>query len=148
MSGSFFTNMKNVVVDNRFGRLERQKILSLIGSFDYYICSSHAEGFGLPLLEAQAQGVPVICGEYKPLTEITTKETAFYVPIIDEIYQDDRYGILFLYHLYRPEDMVEQIKKAYEIYTCNQEKYRQMSQKAKELANQFNILDVYSKFIE
>ena len=147
MGRSYFTSTKNVVIDPRFGKLERQKVLSLIGSFDFYICSSHAEGFGLPLLEAQAQGVPVICGEYKPLTEITTKETSLYVPIYDVRYQDDRYGILFSYHLYNPEDMASKIKEAYEIYTCNQEKYHQMSQKAKEQAKKFNILDVYKEFI-
>jgi len=148
MGRNIFSDMKNVIVDPRFGKLERQKILSLIGSFDFYLCSSYAEGFGLPLLEAQAQGVPVICGEYKPLTEVTTPETALYVPIYDVIYQDDRYGILFSYHLYTPEDMASKIEEAYEIYTCNPEKYQEMSNKAKDHAKQFDILKTYAKFLD
>jgi len=143
-----FTGLKNVFVDSRFGRLDRTKILSLIGSFDYYLCPSYAEGFGLPLLEAHALGIPVICGEYKPLTEVTCPEASLYVPIYDVIEQDDGYGIMFTYHLYDANEMASKVKEAYEIYTCNQEEYKQMCSKAKEHAKQFDILKTYSKFLD
>jgi|GEM_PF-1631154 len=138
---------KNIIVDQRFGKLTRDEVLSLIGSFDYYLCPSHAEGFGLPLLEANAMGVPVICGEYKPLTEITSPKSTLYVPIYGVEERDDGYGILFTYHLYNADDMAEKVKEAYEIYMSNQEKYQQMCRDAEENAKKFDILKTYSKFI-
>lgn len=143
-----FTGLKNVFIDSRFGKLERVNLLSLIGSFDYYLCPSYAEGFGLPLLEAHALGVPVICGKYKPLTEVTCPQATLYVSIYDVIEQDDGYGIMFTYHLYSVEEMVEKIKEAYEIYTCNPEQYERMVEAGKHHAEQFDILKTYSKFLD
>jgi len=141
-----FEGMENVYVYPRFGKLSRTEVLSLIGSFDYYLCSSFAEGFGLPLLEAQALGVPVIAGKYKPLTEVTTPESTLYIPIQYITHRDDGYGILFTYHVYSAEDAFNVVKEAYEIYTSNPEEYKRMSEAGREFAKEFDILRTYSKF--
>ncbi|MHC1628512.1 MAG: glycosyltransferase [Candidatus Nezhaarchaeales archaeon] len=141
-----FEGMENVYVYPRFGKLSRTEVLSLIGSFDYYLCSSFAEGFGLPLLEAQALGVPVIAGKYKPLTEVTTPESTLYIPVQYVSYRDDGYGILFTYHEYSTDDALDVIKEAYEIYTSNPEEYKRMSEAGREFAKEFDILRTYSRF--
>jgi len=139
---------ENIHVEPKFGTLKRIDILKLIGSFDYYLCPSFSEGFGLPLLEAHAMGVPVICGEYKPLIEVTCPEASLYVPIQRVEERDDGYGILFTYHLYNAQEMADRIIEAYEIYTCNKQKYDEMVKAGMIHAEKFDILKTYSKFIE
>ncbi|RLI87297.1 MAG: hypothetical protein DRP01_02260 [Archaeoglobales archaeon] len=143
-----FIGLENVHVSPEFGHLTREEVLSLIGSFDYYICSSLAEGFGLPVLEAQAFGIPVIYPYYDPLNEIAHPTANFPVKIIGEEYQSQDQGILFLLHRYKPEDMAEQIEKAYEIYTTSPDEYQKLSQQVKEFSQQFDIMKTYSKFVK
>ena len=143
-----FAGLKNVYVSKQFGKLSREEVLSLIGSFDFYICSSYAEGFGLPLLEAEAFGIPVIYPSYEPLTEITHPTANLPVKIEAEDYVDQEQGILYLIHKYNPDDMAEQVEKAYEIYTCKPEKYEKMSNQVKEFAKKFDCVKTYSKFLE
>jgi glycosyltransferase involved in cell wall biosynthesis len=45
-------------------------------SFDVLLSPSMAEGFGLPILEAQACGVPVITGDWTSMSELTWKGIA------------------------------------------------------------------------
>lgn len=143
-----FTGMENVHVSPMFGDLSREGVLSLIGSFDFYVCSSLSEGFGLPVLEAQALGVPVIYPDYDPLNEITDPSANFPVKVVDEKYQNLDAGILFLIREYRPEDLAEQIERAYEVYTCDPDRYRKLSQRNREYAKRFDIVNTYSKFLD
>jgi len=143
-----FIGIDNVFVSTNFGRLTREEVLSLSGSFDYYICSSQSEGFGLPILEAEAFGIPIIYPSYDPLTEITHPTANFPIKVVGEEFQSQDQGILFLLREYRPEDMANQIEKAYEIYTCKPDKYQKLSQRVKKFALQLDIMNTYSKFIK
>jgi len=142
-----FIGMDNVHVSTNFGKLEREEVVALIGSFDYYICSSLSEGFGLPLLEAQAFGIPVIYPDYSPLSEITHPTANFPIDVAEEEYVRFMEAIDYLFHHYNPNDMADQIEKAYETYTCKPLQYQKISQQVKEFAQQFDILKTYSKFI-
>jgi len=143
-----FMPMNNVHVSANFGKLEREELISLIGSFDFYICSSLSEGFGLPILEAQALGKPIIYPDYDPLNEITHPTANFPIKWIEEQYVKFREGIQYLFRLYSPDDMAEQIKKAYEIYTCEPSQYRELSQQVQEYAMQFDIMKTYTKLVK
>lgn len=47
-----------------------KKLVELLNSFDVYVQTSGAEGFGLPILEAMACGVPVIAPDYSSCSEL------------------------------------------------------------------------------
>lgn len=49
----------------------------LYSQADAYVCASLAEGFGIPLLEAMASGVPVVCGNITSMPEVAG-EAAWY----------------------------------------------------------------------
>ena len=138
--------IKNVVVDPNFGKYSRRHVLELIASFDFYLCTSYAEGFCLPVLEAQALGVPVIYPQYDPLIEVTDPEANFPVPVVDEKFVDDGFGILIHYHIYDVGKMVEMIEKAYEIVTTSPEEYEKLRNRVWEFATNFDALKLYSKF--
>jgi len=143
----YFTSLENAYVHQGFGNLTRQEVLSLIATFDYYLCSSYSEGFCLPVLEAQALGVPCIFPEYEPLTEITHPSANFPFKIMGEKFVDYGYGIRFQMHDYDVQDMVEQMEIAYDIYTCKKEEYKERSNRVKEFAKQFDAVKVYARFV-
>jgi glycosyltransferase involved in cell wall biosynthesis len=68
------------------------------------------------VLEALACGKPVVHADYEPLSEITTPETSFRVPVIDVEYAHDamhlRTGILYEHHLYDPSEFADAILQA------------------------------------
>jgi len=143
-----FEENPHVFVNPVFGRLSRTEILTVIASFDFLLHPALAEGFCLPLLEAQALGVPAIYPKYEPLTDIAHPTANFPFPYKTQEYVDTGNGILYLYHRYKPEEMVKQIRNAYETYTCKPEKYNQLRKTLKEHAEQYDITKTYSKFVE
>lgn len=51
-------------------RPNQAALLRFYQAADAYLCSSHAEGLGLPILEAQACGVPVVSGDWTAMGEL------------------------------------------------------------------------------
>ncbi|MEM2297608.1 MAG: glycosyltransferase, partial [Ignisphaera sp.] len=142
-----FRGLSNTYVRVEFGKLDRSSILGLIASFDYYVCSSLAEGFGLPLLEAQAFGVPCIYPEYQPLTEVAHPAANFTVGVSGEGYEDHGQGILYLMHYYSVEELAQRIVEAYEICICDPDEYNERSRQVREHAKQFDAVKTYSWFV-
>jgi glycosyltransferase involved in cell wall biosynthesis len=56
------------------GGLSREELAELYNVFNLYACPSMAEGFGLPLIEAQACGIPVIATNFSACRELCTSE--------------------------------------------------------------------------
>lgn len=141
-----FSGIKNCVFDDSMGEMPRLDVLTIIGSLDFLIHPSISEGFGLPVLEAQAFGIPVVHGDFAPLTEISHPEASFRVPISHIDFNNFEEGVFYKCHHYEVESLVEQIEKAYETYTSNNEEYRKMRKKAREKAEQFDAYNLYSAF--
>lgn len=53
------------------GRIQPQNLAALYGAGDVLSAASHAEGFGLPIIEAQACGTPVITTNFSSMPELT-----------------------------------------------------------------------------
>jgi len=140
--------LDGVKVSTEFGKLMRDEILALIGSFDFYVQPSLCEGFGLPVLEAMGLGVPCIHPDYEPLTEFSSNSLNFTVKVVREEYQDLGDGILYLCHYYEPNEMAEKMEKAYELYICNRKAYLAKSSQVKRQAKKFDCVKKYEEFLK
>jgi glycosyltransferase involved in cell wall biosynthesis len=147
-TASKFEDIKHVKASPKFGKLEREEVLTLIGSFDFLIQPALCEGFCLPVLEAQAFGVPCIYPAYEPITEIAHPTANLPVKITDEDFKDLGDGILYLIHTHDQQDMLEQVERAYEIYTCKPDEYLKLSKQVTEHAKNFDIMKCYKDFIK
>lgn len=75
----------NVSMHN-YVSLSDEELLDLYHSTDALIFVSTYEGFGMPIVEAQAVGIPVITSSIAPLTEIAGNAALFVDPYsVDEI---------------------------------------------------------------
>jgi len=147
ITSSFIESVPNLVVDTTFGSLPRLEILARIGSFTYLLIPSLAEGFGLPLIEANAMGVPVIHPDYAPLSEITCSGN-LRVKVKNVFYNDTGDGIEYEYHIYDTNEMADKIIEAYDIYKNYKSQYEDMKAKVVENAKRFDIRKLYPKLIK
>ncbi len=74
------------------GQVSLKKLLELYQNAEVFVLPSFYEGFGLPILEAMANGVPVIAGNNSSMIEIVG-------------------GAGILINPYKPEEIAEAIKK-------------------------------------
>lgn len=142
-----YTGLGNVHVDTRFGSLSRLEVLSMIAAADWYVQPSLAEGFGLPVLEAQALGTPVVHVAYPPLTEHSHPDNIT-VPFEQIVYDQLGEGIEYELHIYRPEDMADALKRARDMVREEPERYRELSARVQEHARKYDAEKVYSRFFD
>jgi len=136
-AAQFYSNAPNTRVLTSFGEQGKEWIWGFYSALDLYAHPALAEGFGLPVLEALACGKPVVHADYEPLSEITTPETSFRVPVIDVEYAHDamhlRTGILYEHHLYDPSEFADAILQAKEeVANRRQELHKLCAERASE----------------
>ena len=62
------------------GYVPDEHILPILSFADLFVFPSWYEGFGLPILEAQKTGVPIICSKAGSLPEIAGEGAIFFDP--------------------------------------------------------------------
>jgi glycosyltransferase involved in cell wall biosynthesis len=140
-----YASAPNTLVLTSFGEKGKEWIWGFYSALDLYAHPALAEGFGLPVLEALACGKPVVHANYEPLSEITTPETSFRVPVVDVQYAHDamhlRTGILYEHHLYDPSEFADAILQAKEEVLKRRD---ELAQACVERAEAFEKRKVYS----
>lgn len=82
----------------------------LYNAFDVLLSPSMGEGFGIPILEAQACGTPVITGDWTAMSELT--KTGYAIPREDAFpYYWPTYENEYIVH---PEAVTDALNQAYE----------------------------------
>lgn len=149
---ALFEGLKNVEFDPRFGKLERDELLTEIAKFDFYLCTSHSEGFCLPVLEAMALGKPVIYPDFKPISEFAGIPANFPVPVtgteIKKQVDNLASGIHFLFHYYDLDRMERAVREAMEMRVQKLEEYQLRSKQVMDRAREFDIFRTYQRFVE
>jgi len=138
-----YEGVPNAYAAPDFGKLKQEAVFAVYHASDLYAQASLAEGFGLPILEALAAGKPVVHADYDPLSEVTTPETSFRVPVEEVRLSKETSGILFEHHVYDPKAFADAILYAKDEVLKRRE---DLEAKCKERASQFEAKRVYSYF--
>jgi len=137
----------NTVVSLTFGKVSRRSILSTIASFDFYVCCSLSEGFCLPVLEAQALGVPVIYPDYKPLSEVASPRGNISFETSHVRLFSTGEGVEYTLHQYDPKVLADAIVEAYHIAAEDRDRYLAMRRDVRRWAERFNADVVYRELV-
>jgi len=127
-----FNNITNAVILRKFGGAPYELILGYMSASDYLIHPSFCEGFGLPILEANACGVPVIHVDAPPMNEFSSADFNFlfnYIekqPVKANLYQ------YWIFHLFTPRMLAEMIAYAIDVYENCKDEYEEYRIKARE----------------
>lgn len=137
-----------LVIEHQFGKRTREEVLAWMGALDFLIVPSLAEGFGLPVIEANAMGTPVIHCAFPPLTEVTIPDAniMFFYDVMQELNLRD--GILYELHYYKPQELMKAMNYAIDMIKNNKQEYEKRCKKAKESLDKFNAFEHYTKFIK
>jgi DNA adenine methylase len=144
----YFIDNPAVVAVPDFGRLDRSLILSIIASADILVFPSLSEGFGLPVLEAMALGVPVVHAELPPLMEFSV---GFTVPVKDVSEFDKSEvglsGIIYEQHIYDVHEFADVIIQVADLVKTKSSALANYRRKASAVAKKHDIYLLYPKLI-
>lgn len=73
-----YPELKNFILP---GRVDEQQLATWYRHADFYVAPSLAEGFCLPVIEAQKFGVPVACSDIAVLREVGGQGARFFSPL-------------------------------------------------------------------
>ena len=66
------------------GWVPREELYSLYGRARAFVYPSTFEGFGMPVLEALAAGIPVACSDIPPLREVAGDAALYFDPLNED----------------------------------------------------------------
>jgi len=98
----------NIVVTDNVLRLDRGSLAALYRSADLYIHGALAEGYGIPVAEAMAAGVPVLTLDAPPMSELNRVPEAR-VRVERRVVVYDSYGTAYRVNIPDMDDYVEKI---------------------------------------
>jgi len=142
------TKHPNVISLGTCGTIPYDQVLALMGAADYLIFPSISEGFGLPVLEANAMGIPAIHCWFPPLSEFSSKDFNFVWGYQNESMVNNANVQYWIFHEYRPELMAEMITQAINIHQTSRQEYDEYCQKALDHTKQFDYRLIYPKLLK
>jgi glycosyltransferase involved in cell wall biosynthesis len=104
----------NIHIQELFGSRPHLEVLYFMRSLDLYVQPSLAEGFCIPIIEAQALGIPVVSSSGGPMGELNNPKVGYVVNPTELRLEDHGMGQDFYCYYYDPRDMADKIIEAYE----------------------------------
>jgi glycosyltransferase involved in cell wall biosynthesis len=136
-------DLPNIVFLDNFGKSQHIEVMNFYYNLDLYVQPSLAEGFCIPLLEAQAMGCPAVAVRGGPMAELVNEKRGYPFPYLEKRYEDLGLGQDFVMYYYDPKDLAAAILAAYE----NPVELKEKSKKAAEFARKFSYDKVYIPLI-
>jgi len=141
-------NQENVVIIPEFGRRGHVDVLRMMAAAHFLVWPSMSEGFGLPVLEANAVGRPVIHCMYPPLSEFSSDEFNYVWDYDDRVLVDGKLSQYYVFHDYPEEVLAEALKDAVDTYLNDHATYEEYCAKAREHASNWDYRKVYPKLLD
>ncbi len=138
----------NCSIIGHFGTLSYEKTLALMGAADYVIFPSICEGFGLPVLEANAMGRPVLHNWMPPLSEFSSEEYNFVWEYTDKKLVNNGNTQYWIFHDYPEFIIAEVMKDAIKIRKESKQEYQEYCQKAYENARKWSYKKIYPRLLK
>jgi len=138
----------NVVFVDSFGSTGYIETLALMHACDYLVFPSVSEGFGLPVLEANAVGKPVIHCWMPPLVEFSSKQFNFVFGFDSVEMHQNAYRQFWIMHDYSPEYLAEMMEVAIDTYFNKKDEYEEYCTLAEMHASEWDYRIVYSDLLE
>jgi len=137
----------NVYIDTVFGTRSREEILAFLGAIDFLVIPSFAEGFCLPLLEANAMGTIAIHCAYPPLTEISDLERNLSFSYEKIEFVNTGEGVEYELHIYDARVLADFMDYAIDIKTNYPSDYEDRKEKLKAVREKFDAEKLYGKLL-
>ncbi|RLE88792.1 MAG: hypothetical protein DRJ67_01110 [Thermoprotei archaeon] len=137
----------HIYVDTVFGTRSREEIMAFLSAVDYLIMPSLAEGFGLPLVEANACGTLAIHCAYPPLTEISDLENniVFEYNEVRHVYTGE--GIEYEFHIYEPKILAQAMDYAIDLVHNYRSEYEERSAKVRSVLDRLDAEKIYPSLL-
>jgi len=144
--GQLFEISENVIFTTQddYQQVPEEAMADLFRASDVHVLTSHSEGFGMPLIESAACGVPSIATDYTSMTELVNGHGILVRIAVKELQPRN-----YVYHAipYTPD-----ITKAFETYWNDPNKIKEDGKKAAEFALGYDwdkvIIPKWLKFLD
>jgi len=133
---------------SNFGTLKYEQVLAMMGACDYLVFPSRCEGFGLPVLEANAMGKPVLHNFCPPMSEFSSEEFNFVWEFTDRQFVNQSHAQYWIFHDYPDFIIAEVMEDAIDYYKSKKEQYNEFCEKAKEHAKKWHYRRIYPKLLK
>jgi len=131
-----------------YGSLPYEDAMRLVAACDYAVFPTSSEGFGLPLLEANALGLPVIHPWIPPLSEFSSKDYNFvFDPLFTRLISY-KAAQQWLFYEYDEADLAEMMAYAIDIWHNKREEYQEYSRKALKNSRNWDYHKIYPKLLK
>ena len=142
--------VKLPALDPMINPMDDLQLALIYSACDVMIHTSISEGFGLPLLEAMACGVPVIAVKSSAMVELVEPATGWLIDVVeDTIFYPTWIDTLQYHHMPSIKSCLERLEQAYESWKTGE--LEKLRRKCIEFAKQFdwsNIIPMWVDLIE
>jgi len=132
---------------SKFGSLNHVQVLKLMAMSDYLVFPSISEGFGLPVLEANSVGTPVLHAWFPPLSEFSSKVFNFTWDFDERELVQNMNRQYWIFHKYNPLSLAEMMEMAIDIFKNKKDEYEDYQKQAKQHAKKFDYRKIYPRLL-